>query len=495
MEATDGGGGRPGPASVGGAVARDVGALFAARALGAGANFAVLILLVHRVPAAEVGLYYVLVNLWNILNVLIDFGGDPIATREIARDPAREGAILRDFLTAKAWLAALGGVLFVATVLWLVDGAAYRTSFLLTLVVLPGFYFGSFSVVFRVRHRMRRPALALGAGQLLFFAGSVAGLCLLEAGPGRFRALALAYAAGILCGGLLIFRFARRHAPRLASGQGGARFLGECWPQGVAALAGILYFYLDTLMLKGLVGDAEAGYYNAAYRLLNFVIYLAGVVGISVLPILARERRQNRARLKVIYRDTLTALWGLAIWIAAVGGALAPELMRFLYRERMASYGVAVPTLQILLAASVFAFGGALASISLVALGRQRLWTLAALGGLVVNVGLNLWLIPLRGHIGAAWATLATEGLVTAACLVLVHRVEGLRPDGAAAAKLLLLGAATFAASAALRTLPFPVAAAASSAVFLGGAALLGLLPRRLFRLSLGRLDEPPDRS
>ena len=70
--------------SVGGALARDAGPLFLVRVAGALANFVVLLLLVYRMPEGDVGLYYFLVNLWNILNVLIDFGGDPIATRDLS---------------------------------------------------------------------------------------------------------------------------------------------------------------------------------------------------------------------------------------------------------------------------------------------------------------------------------------------------------------------------------------------------------------------------
>ena len=88
--------------SIGGALARDAGPMFLVRLVGAAANFTVLLVLIYRLPEAEVGLYYFLVNLWNILNVLVDFGGDPMATREIARHPEREGPVLRDFLSAKA---------------------------------------------------------------------------------------------------------------------------------------------------------------------------------------------------------------------------------------------------------------------------------------------------------------------------------------------------------------------------------------------------------
>lgn len=488
-------GARGGFVSVGGALARDAGPLFLTRIVGAAANFAVLLLLIHRMPEADVGLYYFLVNLWNILNVLVDFGGDPIATREIAREPQSEGGIFRDFLRAKAILAGLGLVLFTATVAALVGNADRRVSCLLTAIVLPGLYLGSFSVLFRVRHAMRWPALALAVGHAVFFVGSLAGLLLLDGAEARFRALALSFAAGTLLGGTLIYLMGRRRLPAAAGGRGAARFLAVCWPQGVAALAGILYFYVDTLMLKAMAGNAEAGYYNAAYRLLNFFIYAAGVISISVMPVLARELPRDPARFARVYRDTLTLLLLLATPIAAAGLALAPELMTFLYGDRMATYQVAVPTLRILLVAGVCTFGGALASTTLVAARRQRAWTVVALLGLGLNVALNLWAIPRFGHRGAAWATLATEALVVVLCLVLVRRHLGVGPDPWPLVRILLLSAGVYETGSLLATSAFPVAAAGCFLVWVIGAALLRVFPRQLFRMALRRGSESdPDK-
>jgi O-antigen/teichoic acid export membrane protein len=487
---------RAGSVSVGGALARDAGPLVLTRLVGAAANFAVLLLLIQRMPKEDVGLYYFLVNLWNILNVFVDFGGDPIATREIARAPEREGGIFRDFLRAKAMLAGLGLVLFAVTVVALVDEPDRRWSCLLTAVVLPGFYLGSFSVLFRVRHAMRWPALALALGHTVFFAGSLAGLLALESSATRFRALTLSFGAGTLLGGTLIYLMGRGRLPAAHGARGAARFLAECWPQGVAALAGILYFYIDTLMLKAMAGDAEAGYYNAAYRLLNFFIYAAGVISMSVMPVLARERRRDPVRFARVYRDTLTLLWLMAAPAAAAGLALAHELMTFLYGDRMATYQVAVPTLRILLGAGVCTFGGALASTTLIAARRQRSWTVVALLGLGLNVALNLWAIPRFGHRGAAWATLATEAAVLVLCLALVRRGLGVGPDFGPFLRILVLSAAVFETGVLLAALPFPVAAAGCFGVWIGGAALLRVFPKRLFRMALLRESEPgPDKT
>jgi O-antigen/teichoic acid export membrane protein len=56
---------------------------------------------------------------------------------------------------------------------------------------------------------------------------------------------------------------------------------------------------------------------------------------------------------------------------------------------------------------------------------RQVLFTWAALVSLVVNIGLNLVLIPPYGYLGAAWATNLTELALLVTGWLLVRRVLG----------------------------------------------------------------------
>jgi O-antigen/teichoic acid export membrane protein len=127
-----------------------------------------------------------------------------------------------------------------------------------------------------------------------------------------------------------------------------------------------------------------------------------------------------------------------------------------------------------------------------VAARRQGLWTVVAITGLGVNVGLNLWAIPRWGHLGAAWATLVTEGVVLVLCLLVVRRIVDLRPDGRATVKILALGALVFAAGILVRSLPFLVAVGVCFTVFGLGAAVLRLFPSRLFQMHLWGNGERP---
>ena len=82
---------------------------------------------------------------------------------------------------------------------------------------------------------------------------------------------------------------------------------------------------------------------------------------------------------------------------------LAPSF-RFLYY-----YPASEQALRILAIGIVFMFVNNAFIGTLNAIDRQSSFTWAALWSMVVNVGLNLIVIPLFGYIGASWATVVTE--------------------------------------------------------------------------------------
>ncbi len=54
----------------------------------------------------------------------------------------------------------------------------------------------------------------------------------------------------------------------------------------------------------------------------------------------------------------------------------------------------------------------------LIAWNRQRAFATVCAAALVLNLGLNVYLIPGLALEGAAWATVGTEVCVTAGCLI-----------------------------------------------------------------------------
>ena len=103
----------------------------------------------------------------------------------------------------------------------------------------------------------------------------------------------------------------------------------------------------------------------------------------------------------------------------------AGPLVSALYTER---YADAADSARLLVVGQGLHFFTLLAFTTLVAVGRNRLYPIAMLVGVVVNVVLNLILIPRYSYIGSGWATVVTEVLVLVVLTIGVLRIPGVRP-------------------------------------------------------------------
>jgi O-antigen/teichoic acid export membrane protein len=471
--------------TVGGALAANAGALFLSRVFTSALNFVVLLLLVARFSPSVVGAYYFLTNLLNILGVLIDFGSNTIAAREIARGRPEE-EVLGDHLGLRVLLCLTGLVLFTGTILVTESDPSRRLLFLLGAPSLPGFLLGSASVLFQVRHRMVWSAAAAMAGESLFALIAVPVALSSAAEPVRFRWLIAGTALADLVGGGLVFYWASKRVrlrPRFVAARLWALFR-EAAPQGLAAGAAILYLYLDTVLLKRFRGDHDAGVYNAAYRLFNFFIAPAGMVAAAAFPLLVRALLADAGRARTLYGAVLQVQLAISLGPALILAALAPETVAAVYGRERPEYAAAADALRSLMVAGACVYPAALASTVLVGLGRQRIWTWITAVGLAVNVVANLAVIPRWGGSGAAWATLATEGTVLLLAALAARR---LTPAARAPMSPLVRSFAAALAGTVVAVLARPagfwLAFAAGLAAYGAALATFSAWPREVFRL------------
>jgi O-antigen/teichoic acid export membrane protein len=174
-------------------------------------------------------------------------------------------------------------------------------------------------------------------------------------------------------------------------------------PRAVASLLQTLVFWLDTLFLGALRSSHEAAIYTASTRFIVLGIVLLGAViqavGPQISHLLALGRKD---RAEALYQRT-TALLTTVSWPIYLGLALfAPVVLRVL-GSHFESGDAALATVSLAMLVNIAT--GPVDWVLLMA-GKSS-WNLAnAAGALVVNVVLNLLLIPRMGMEGAAiaWA-------------------------------------------------------------------------------------------
>ncbi|HEV7228315.1 lipopolysaccharide biosynthesis protein [Brevundimonas sp.] len=180
----------------------------------------------------------------------------------------------------------------------------------------------------------------------------------------------------------------------------------------------------DRFLLAAFLNEAAVGAYHAGYsianRTLDVLFLWLGTAGQPAL-VMALERG-GRERLVVAAREQLSIFLLIGMPAAAGVALVAQPLADVLIGEELRAAAVTV-TPWIALSALLYGltayyFGQAFT------LGRK---TTALLGAMaipaVLNVVLNLILVPRFGLIGAAWATAASFGVGLIATLVLGRRV------------------------------------------------------------------------
>ena len=186
-----------------------------------------------------------------------------------------------------------------------------------------------------------------------------------------------------------------------------AAFRRDVWPIGAGIVLSALYFRIDVFLVQLWSGTESVARYNAVFRLVEALRLFPAAVLAVMLPTLVRA-----GDLRPLARVAVP-ITGFAIAAAAALGAAAGWLIPFLYG---APYAPAVPAFRVLLLSFPLMSLNFALTHQLVGWDGQRAYAGLCALALAINVALNARLIPLRSIEGAAWATLATEIVLTAGC-------------------------------------------------------------------------------
>ncbi len=178
-------------------------------------------------------------------------------------------------------------------------------------------------------------------------------------------------------------------------------------PLMAAALALWVTNFGDRFMLRKLLHGSYAlhqlGQYSLAYKITSAMVLVFTAFQIA-WPAFAYsiddEKEAKRA-----YSFVLTYLMFIAAW-AAIGLSLfAPWIVHFLGRKP--GFWPAASAVPALAYSSVFFAGFIVVTIATGRVRQTKFNWIAATVAALLNFGLNLWLIPAYGMLGAAYATLA----------------------------------------------------------------------------------------
>lgn len=356
-------------------------------------------------------------TLWGQLNYAIALvvlfgpitrlGLENVVVHELVRRPGDRDEILG---TAFA-LRAIGGVLSFALALGAV--ALLRpgdsTSLLLVAIVAFGMVFQAYDVIdifFQSETNLKYPVNAKSAALALANALKIVFILLGAPLPWFAGAAAIEVVAGA-AGLLVAYRLRGLEARAFRwSAEEARRLFAMGWPLILSGTFAVIYFKIDQVMLGQMISQAEVGIYATAARISEMWYFVPVAISTAVFPVLIRSRQEEGP---AIYRERTQRLYDFYVWVslsvAVVMTFAANRIVVLLFGEAYARSG---PILAIHIWAGVFIF---LREV----LGRwfitENMLTFAYVSnglGALVNVALNLVLIPRYAAMGAAVATVAS---------------------------------------------------------------------------------------
>ena len=351
------------------------------------------------------------------------FGVPALLAREVARRP-EEG---RRWVEAGTLVALAFGGLFTALLpagAWAV-GASRETVLAIGVAALGMTWDGVARVQFAsfwADERMDLEARVTGL-QEAFYVG-LTGI-VLAAGGGPLAALGAFTASRALGAVLAWWMVGRRHGgvpvPR-ASRRFLVQAVRRCTPFAISDTLTLTYMRVDSVLLGIVKGPAAVGLYQAATNLVLYFNVVARSVNRALYPRMGRawpDRRGEFGRLRDV---SLRVIAFLGVPLAVGSVLLAPRTIDFLYGP---AFAPAVLTYQLLALVIPVRMAGHTLSLSLAATDRQTARTVAVTVTALVNVALNLVLIPRWSYLGAAVATVVCETGLLIAYAVLLLRVAG----------------------------------------------------------------------
>ncbi len=393
----------------------------------------------NAVGAAAYGLYGSLLSFSMILNILLDLGLTNFNNRNIAQ----HGHMLRKYLSNIVGLKFLLSILYTIVCLLLAWIVGYdQLQFHILFFLIANQFMVSFTLYLRSNisglHLFRTDSLLSVLDRFLMIV-ICSILLFTNVTGGEFRiewfvyAQTAAYAIAMLVSfGVVLARSGKiriKFDPRFFR-----VLLRQSYPYALLILLMSFYNRIDSVMIERLLPDGkeQAGIYANAFRLLEAVTMFGFLFSGLLLPIFARMLKQKQEISQMLKLSYLLIIVP-AIIIGISSNFYKNEIMSLLYRDNIESSSPIFGLLMIsfISISTTYIFG-----TLLTANGSLKQLNIMAFAGMIINIGLNLILIPEMKSLGSAWSSMVTQSFTALSQVLIAVSVFKLKINYKLLAKL-----------------------------------------------------------
>jgi len=364
--------------------------LYAARTLGA-QSFGIL------------SLAFAIVSMFSIFS---DFGLRQTVTREIAKKRDLTGRYVNNVTAIKVFLSIftlIGLIVFIHFMRY--DILTKQVILIIGISIIFESFLHLFYAVFQAYERMEIESVGFTIKSGLLFAGL---LFVMKRTP-SVTSLAYLYTAItflMLLYGIFAVMYMKIRVGFSIDWPFWKSVIREAIPFGLAGVFGMLYNWIDTVMLSVMRGNEVVGWYNVAYRFCLFFLLVPVAFHMAVFPVLSRFHATLKNSFTSVSEKYFVYLTIISIPIAIGIMLLSNRIIGLFYGSEYINSCMGSP------------FSDVLSS-------TNRQYTLAKIIGIavIVNVLLNLVFIPQYGYIAASATTVISVLVILTGTMIATARI------------------------------------------------------------------------
>jgi O-antigen/teichoic acid export membrane protein len=194
----------------------------------------------------------------------------------------------------------------------------------------------------------------------------------------------------------------------------------KSFPYAILFLLMSFYCRIDSVMIERLlpheISAFQVGIYAAAFRLLDALVMIAYLFSVILLPLFAKMLK-TKEQIEPIIKSSFSILYFFSITAVILLINYRYSILNLLYNDHIEEIAAVFRLLFPCLIPMSFTY---IFGTLLTANGNMKLLNITAIAGIILNVCLNLILIPHMKAEGAAIASLFTQSIVSIIQIIIV---------------------------------------------------------------------------
>jgi PST family polysaccharide transporter len=406
------------------AIIANTGWLFADRILRMGASLVVGVWVARYLGVQQYGLFNYALAFVALFSPIFTLGLDDVVVRHLVRQSSNK----EEILGTTFWLKFLGGIasvlLAVSTMFFLGEHETLKI-WLVAILGITGIFRASDTIElwFQSQVQSKYTVIAKNTAFLLNTLIKVA-LILTKAPLLAFALVTLAEFAMSAIGLLIVYQVKGSSLWLWRWSLATAKtLLKESLPLIFSGFAIMIFMRIDQVMLGQMIGDSEVGIYSAAVRVSEIWYFIPGAIVSSVAPAIYAAKEKSESLYYQRIGQLLSLMTCISLAIALPMSFLSDKIIMVMFGSGYAEAGA---ILAVHIWTSLFVFMGLATSPWFIAEGLNHVSLGKTLFGAILNIILNLLLIPKYAGLGAAIATIISQAAAAFICNAFDSRTQKL---------------------------------------------------------------------